>query len=319
MNANDLLDHALGQTDDLERFERELATDPAATLQFDRLSRSIQHLLDDGEAFEPPPGLADRTLRFVNESSRRQRTILDFTPSRVRFRWSDAAVAAGIFLAGVLTLLPAVQRSRDKLDQASCTYNLQRLGQALWLYGSHHQHFPTAAEVNGKAPVASFLAMLNDEHKLSVADLDSIECPSVVKAHNHQPLPDFDTLTRLHADDPERVKHILCTNYAYNPGYRSGPSNEIIPIAADLTSRIPLLGDAPQHRDYQVILAGNSPNHGGRGQNVLYTDLHVGWHNTRRLSPTDPDMYLNNDYKLAPGLSAHDSILMPSLAPSVGW
>src|SRR5947207_3115330 len=80
---------------------------PAAARSVDRLGRALHALLDDGESFEPPAGLARRTTRLVAESARRRRTILDFVPVVVPFRPADIAVAAGIFLAGLLTLLPA--------------------------------------------------------------------------------------------------------------------------------------------------------------------------------------------------------------------
>jgi len=320
MNANELLDHALKLTDDLDQAERALAANPAAAEMVERLSRSIHLLLDDGDAYDPPPRLSNRTMHFVAEASRRRKTILDFAPARVPFRWADVAVAASIFMAGILTLLPAVQRSKDRVDQAGCTYNLQQLGRSLWLYGNQHKHYPFGSEVNGKAPpVGGYLAILKDEGDISEPDLIAMECPSHLKAHRHDPLPDYATLCRLHAEDPNQVIHMLCTNYAYNPGHRSSTSNKVVPIAADHMASIPLLGDQPPHENFRTILDGNSPNHGGRGQNVLYSDLHVGWHNTRRLSPTDPDMYLNNEYKIAPGVSPKDSILMPSLVPSAGW
>ena len=54
-----------------------------------------------------------------------------------------------------------------------------------------------------------------------------------------------------------------------------------------------------------------------RGQNVLFTDLHVGWHNTRRLGPHDQDMFLNNEQQPGPGLGVLDAVLLPSVFPFV--
>ena len=53
---------------------------PAATLDFET---DLRRLLDDGETDEPPPGLAARTVTFVIESTRRNRSILDFVPVTV--------------------------------------------------------------------------------------------------------------------------------------------------------------------------------------------------------------------------------------------
>ena len=63
-------------------------------------------------------------------------------PIRLPFRWADFAVAAGIFIAGTLTLLPAIQRSRERMNQAGCVFNLQQLGNSLAQYASLHPFLP---------------------------------------------------------------------------------------------------------------------------------------------------------------------------------
>src|SRR5262249_7135562 len=115
MNAQEMLDLALGQLDGPRRVEveRELAADPRQAQTFERLSRALGRLLEDDRSIEAPPDLATRTLAFVSENRRRRRSILDFVPVTVPFRWADAAVAACILVAGMLTLLPAIHRSRD--------------------------------------------------------------------------------------------------------------------------------------------------------------------------------------------------------------
>ena len=61
-------------------------------------------------------------------------TLLEQFSTRVPFRWADIAVAAGIFIAGTLTLLPAIHRSRERMNQAGCVFNLQQLGNSLGQY-----------------------------------------------------------------------------------------------------------------------------------------------------------------------------------------
>jgi hypothetical protein len=321
MNANEMLDYALGQLDApaRERVERELAADPAAARTADRLGRALHALLDDGEPFEPPAGLTQRTNRLVVETARR-RTILDFVPVVVPFRPADIAVAAGIFLAGLLTLLPAVQKSRERMDVAGCTYNLQQLGRALWQYGSRHEHYPFGPEQDPAAPTGSFVSMLNDSGLLTESDLRALDCPCRGRHHDRtrHDLLDFPSVCRLQATDPQRVKDAICSDYAYNVGHYH-PSGRVVPVAARYSARIPLLADQPPHQNFRSLLEGNSPNHAGRGQNVLYTDLHVGWHNTRRLGPQDSDMFLNARRQLAPGVDAEDTAMLPSMVPFLGW
>ena len=321
MNPNDMLDYALGQLEGpaREQAERELSADPAASETARRLGLAVHLLLDDGREFDPPPGLAVRTVSYVVETTRRKRrTILDFVPVTVPFRWADVAVAAGILLAGLLTLLPAVQKSKERMEQAGCGYNLQQLGLALWQYGSRHHHYPFCPGQDPGAPAGAYAAMLHDGGQLSEDDLDRLNCPCNGQPRKHSTLPDYKTLCRLHETDPERACDAINSDYAYNVGYRHAGLGRVVPIAAVHSSNVPLLADQPPHRNFRTLQLGNSPNHGGRGQNVLYSDLHVGWHNTRRLGPKDDDMFLNDLGQIGPGVNADDAALLPSMMPSLG-
>lgn len=324
MNANDMLDYALGQLDGPARAQadRELAVDPASAATVERLGRAVRALLDDGERFEPPAGLARRTCALVAEAASRRRSILDFAPVVVPFRPADVAVAAAIFVAGVLTLLPAVQRSRERMDVAGCAYNLQQLGRALWQYGSRNDHYPFGPDNDPAAPTGSFVSMLCDSGLLSATDLHTLDCPCATThaaPERHRPVLDFASIRRLQRVNPRRVLESIGSDYAYNVGHYHRDSGRVVPVAAHVSARVPLLADQPPHEDFRTVLPGNSPNHGGRGQNVLYSDLHVGWHNTRRLGPHDPDMFLNSRNELAPGLDAEDNALLPSMVPFLGW
>ncbi len=322
MNTNDMLDYALGQLDGpaLDEADRQLAADPSAAETVRLLTRSLRDLLDDGEDHAPPPDLAGRTVAFVALATRRRRTILDFVPVTVPFRWADVAVAAGIFLAGLLTLLPAVQRSRERMQQAGCGYNLQQLGRALWQYGSRHHHYPFSPQDSPSAPAGAFVALLHDGGQLGEDELKVLHCPCVsTERKPRAPLPDYKTVCTLHKTDPSRACEAVASDYAYNVGYHQPDLGRVGPIAAVHSAVLPLLADQPPHESARTRATGNSPNHNGRGQNVLYSDLHVGWHNTRRLNPKDDDMFLNALHQAAPGISVDDAALLPSMVPSLGY
>lgn len=319
MNSTEMLDYALGGLDGPahEQAERVLASDPITAETVASLTRAIHALCNDGESYAPPPGLARRTVQFAAHASRRKRSILDFVPVAVPFRWADVAVAAGILVAGLLTLMPAVQRSKIRMEQAGCGYNLQQLGRALWQYGSQHHHYPFGPEHNQNAPTGSFVALLRDSGLLT--DLATLNCPCTGPETRTTRLPDFSTVCELHQTDPKRCGELLAfLDYAYNVGYRH-KSGRVEPINAIHSGKMPLLADQPAYQQLRLIRPGNSPNHGGRGQNVLYSDLHVGWHNTRRLGPNDPDMFLNHRQEPAPGVEPDDAALLPGVFPFTGW
>jgi hypothetical protein len=313
MNADQMLDHVLGRLEghDRERLEQALQSDPVAEARADRLGRCVSLLLDDGlNTLSPPPGLARRTLTLVAQSRSRPRSIMDYVPTRVPFRWADFAVAASIFLAGFLTLIPAIQQSRLRMNQAGCVFNLQQLGRSLAQYASLSPFYPFPPGDQPDAPAGTFAAVLHDAGFLP--DLRVLDCPCNGPCNGHsKDLPSSEQLAVLRHVEPERFRRMLCWDYAYNVGYRH-PSGRLGPVESRLPMAIPVVADSPAHENYMRILDGNSPNHGRRGQNVLYSDGTVHWLRTRRVGPHDADLYLNKLRQLGPGMDEHDSVLLPS-------
>jgi hypothetical protein len=295
MKPDDLLDYALGQLDGpaKDEFEADLTRDAALASEVDRLGLALHLMLDDGQEFEPPPGLASRTLAFVAERTSR-RAILDFVPARVPFRWADVAVAAGILMAGLLTLLPAMNATRNKVNQMGCGFNLQQLGASLANYAIRHNHYPDVCSKGSDAHVGHYAVALKDDNLLR--DFRSLHCPCSGKC------------PAMNGPRPE-VHHI---DYAYNVGYCSKASGEPEPARLSLPATIPLLADQPPHAN-GLILAGNSPNHGFRGQNVLFSDLHIQWFADRRISPQDRDLFLNELDRPEPGVNLYDATLVPAI------
>jgi hypothetical protein len=144
MNSEEMIEYVLskGEGSERDRLDRVLLGDPDLIARVERLRLSIHLLLDDGAPFDEPPDLARRTIIFVARNRSRPRPLFDQLPMRVPFRWADFAVAASIFVAGVLTLLPAIQRSRERMNQAGCVFNLQQLGNSLTQYASLHPFLP---------------------------------------------------------------------------------------------------------------------------------------------------------------------------------
>jgi prepilin-type processing-associated H-X9-DG protein len=315
MNASDKLDYVLGQLEGpaREQADSEVSGDPQLAEALDRLSRAVHRLLEDELTIEVPAQLAGRTHAFVAEHGRR-RSLLEFVPLTVPFRWADVAVAASIFLAGLLTLVPAMQRSKERMAQAGCGFNLQQLGVGLAQYAGLHHQYPYAPPDQPDAVAGSFAERLQDSGMLP--DLKTLDCPCNGACAMASPTLHVPSLEHVRKRSPELYRRLLSCDYAYHVGFRNR-AGRAGPVPANLTARVPLLADQPNHlRNH--ILAGNSPNHGGRGQNVLFSDGHVSWYTTRQVSPVDLDVYLNEDHRPAPGFSVDDSALVPSLFPFLG-
>ena len=316
MNAEEMIESALTKSDGAEcgRLEQALLGDPEAA-RLERLKQAIDQLLDDGSWFEHPPDLAARTVAFVARNRRRPMTLLDRVAVSVPFRWADFAVAASIFIAGVFTLLPAIQRSRERMNQAGCVFNLQQLGNSLAQYASLHPMpiLPYPPEERADAHAGTFAAILHDAGVLN--DMTLLDCPCNGRCpHIKRELASFDQVDRIRRGNPELYRRMLCWDYAFNVGYRHA-SGHAGPLEVASASGIPVLADTPDHVDFATIRSGNSPNHGRRGQNVLFGDYSVRWLPTRKAGPMDPDIFLNNEWQPRPGVNKHDSVLVPSKVP----
>jgi hypothetical protein len=57
--------------------------------------------------------------------------------------------------------------------------------------------------------------------------------------------------------------------------------------------------------------AANSPNHGGRGQNVLFEDGHIK-HMLSAVTGSGDNIYLNGRNELGPGIDENDAVIVPA-------
>jgi len=311
MNSDQLIEYVLGRMDEAELDElgRGIQRDPVLAARVELAERSLRTLLDDGDDYEPPSDLARRTLAVVVQARTRPRTSLEMAPRRPSFRWADLAVAASIFLAGLVTLLPAVQLSRSRMNQAGCVFNLQQLGSSLAQYASLYPSYPYPPSDLADAPTGVFPVLLSEAGVLPDASI--LDCPCNGPHHPRpKKLPNLQELRRIQEEDPIRYHGLICSDYAFHVGYRNGYGRPG-PLESHPAMAIPLVADQPGYNSEGSILKGNSPNHARRGQNVLFTDGSIRWYRTRQVNPNDCDLFLNNDQKVQPGVHVLDSVLVP--------
>lgn len=318
MKPDEMLDHALGLLEgaDHERAEAEAASDFELQARLTLIRERVGWLVDDGE-LEPPEGLTRRAIALVVETrpNLRRRTLLDYIPTAVPFRWADVAVAASILVAGLLTLVPAVQRGRETMAESGCVFNLQQLGVGLFQYAGQHNYFPHVAPESQLAEAGVVPVMLADSGLIH--DRKLLRCPcnrhdaSAAADETAGTIPDIPTAQLAKKQSLPLYHRLISLDYAYNAGYRCPTSGQLQGLHCRTDGFKPLLADQPPHDGTNVILFGNSKNHRGRGQNVLFVSGRVAWFNTRSLGPHDPDMFLNAKLRPAPCAELKDAALIP--------
>jgi hypothetical protein len=311
MNAHDLLfDEVFGQLDD----DRRAAADPEFARTRQEFNRVAHLMLADPTELEPPPDLSGRTLAFIREEQvEPRRPIIEFAPAASRLRWADFAVAASILLAAVAGLAPALRNSQVTASNLGCWANLNQIGQALGQYAMVHKAFPFVAPESPGSYVGAYRLMLH-ESKLT-PDPAVFDCPCNGTKLPVRSLPGLHEVCERERQSPGAAHDIMICDYAYSQGRRDqrGFSG---PMPFNTPDNYPLVADTPRYLESpaRVVLTGNSPNHGGLGQNVLHAGGHVRFLTDRLRGPGD-DLYMNRHDQVAPGLDEADAVLSPAVFP----
>src|SRR5439155_14991626 len=134
----------------------------------------------------------------------------------------------------------------------------------------HHNEFPNVARAadSPKNVAGLIVPILMDSQALPEAV--SVRCPANGPA---QSCPW--TLRELRAMSPEQFRRNvdqLASCYAYSLGYRADGAVVGLRFEPEKPNhRLPVMADCPPPDPSN----GNSPNHGSKGQNVLFMDGHV--------------------------------------------
>ena len=324
----DLLGYLLNALDDDERraVDQHLESHAEARQQLVGLRRLLRPLAEENAVeYEPSPDMFFKTLRIVAvqrgrehakqvaPSSRTLRVVPP--PSRaVRWRRADVLVAACIAMVVVLLIPPAVLQVRHREEIAGCAENLANFHEAMQLYAADHR---------GQLPAPDLEAPLNNAGIYAAKLRDAgywngklrVDCPAnVPQSRSVTPPPTLEEICAHHDGNRqayERCLRIMGGCYAFNLGYDDGGKYHA--VHRELGDETPVMADRP-FRDVESTewQFANSPNHGGRGQNVLYNGGHVRFMNSRLIN--HDDIYLNRDGRVAPGRGIGDHVLAPSEA-----
>jgi prepilin-type processing-associated H-X9-DG protein len=288
--------------------EARLARDAAARDRLEAMRRALEPLALDRDEFEPPAGLAARTLDRIAELAPptlpRAPAIRSFGAVPPFWRRADFLIAACLLVTILGVGIPWVISARAQAARVACEDNMRRCYAGLKNYKElHHGRFPdvAAAAAAPRNVAALWMPILRDAQTLPEAV--SVRCPAVGASP-----PCAWSLKELQAMEPEEFqRHVraLASGYGYSLGHRSGEVVIGPRSDPDKDTMLPIMADcAPTG-----VLVGNSPNHGGSGQNVLYQDGHVKFCTTRTVGFGGDDIYVNKEQKVAAGLDWMDSVI----------
>lgn len=314
-----LIGYLLNALDPLTRGQVEayLASHPDARARLELLRQALEPLAADRALPEAPAGLAERTLRFVAGSTGelpqapQAAAERSFGSHRSPWRRADILVAAVLLLALAGLAFPWVLQLRrlghgkDNPEHlVQCKDNLRQFYQALRVYHDQHGSFPNVDRIAAPRQAAGLMVPYLIEQEYLPRTM-TVQCPS---AGGTGACPW--TLRELQAMTRDEFDHSaphLNPGYAYSLGYlEQGVCLSVSLTTGKAGSLQPLMADCPG----QDATKGNSPNHGGTGQNVLFVDGSVKFC-TSRLVDGD-DLYLNKFKKVGAGVDRDD----PSLAGS---
>jgi prepilin-type processing-associated H-X9-DG protein len=293
-----LLGHLFDALDDEEQaaLDVRLERDGACRRELAAWRRRLAALAAMRPDFEPPPGLAERTCRFVaahasafvgppRRGAWRRMSPRPAPHSYVgRVRWLDMAVVISLLATTVALILPAIDSSRFRARLAACQNDLRQFGAALTDCDYQHGGTPSELADNGKLTDMGVLAaeLLRDEY---LADGRRAVCPDAWLAAQGVPrgAPYVGQIRNLHQFDAVLSETVLHSppglqsrgfgGWSNNwPGtWRDGTTSglRLPPSPAD----VPLLADAPSADVPDQPL----DSHGGLGRNLLFADGHVNF------------------------------------------
>jgi prepilin-type processing-associated H-X9-DG protein len=316
--------------------EAYLEEHPEARHRLELLRQALAPLAADAEE-EPPPGLAVRTLGHIaRHQARRPEATQARRPApaprpayrnlppaprpfpsagtevvRSWWRRADVLVAALVLFAALglgVSLLPGMWQRQQIL---ACQNNLRLFQQALADYSGRHDHqFPKVEAEPPRNVAGIFVPILRDAGALP--GTVSVSCPA---NGDRQPpalsVADLEELQRTRPAEFRAQVQRLAGCYAYCLGYTD--DGVLCGLRDDDEDALPIVADRPVFAAGRVR-EGNSANHGGLGQNVLYVDGHVRFCTSRTAGVGGDDIYINQRGQVGAGRNRLDSVLGASAA-----
>jgi hypothetical protein len=310
-----LIRYLLGELDDSEqrRLEDELRNSPTLERELAHLRACFAAACEvDPSRDEPPSGLARRVTDSVcgdSGSFRAQAASVEPPAGVLGWSLADLTVAGGVMLAVSMLLFPALRDSRDASRRVDCENNLQNIYFAAARYAHEHgNYFPG---IHPQDYAGMFVIQLVSEGYAAPEEMSRfLVCKSSRLAELVQngqvriQLPRRVNGNAIVGPNMARLCGMASGSYAIRIGYFD--ADQYYWIREDRDERTPLMSDAP---DFQMAGA-QSGNHGGHGQNVLFSDGRVVFLTSPTLPGSGDNMFRNFLGFPAAGRGPNDVVLV---------
>jgi len=205
-----------------------------------------------------------------------------------------------------VVIFPAISQSRYLAQVSSCKNNLRQIGIALESYADQFAHHYPFGAVSGPAAIAGIYAPVLIESEF-IADPATFVCPS-----NPSDAASMPRLSRVRdaLEDVQLLSRLapsLGGSYAYSLGFRDR-GDYLAPSRKRLAGRA-ISGDRPNRAREGSVGKSNSPNHGGRGQNVLCAGGHVKFLTRPEECTGCDNLFISTRNRVEPGLNGGDVVL----------
>ena len=306
-----LLGYVLGALDASEQAELEarLAADPELRRELEEVRATLAPLDDDDTDPAPPPGMAERTCRYVcSYAGWLQHS--EASPSSGAWRAQDVLVAAGVFVAASMLIFPAISSSVSGSRRMQCQNNLRVLGMALGQYSDHHGGLFPFVPPKGNFGVAGIYAPILYWGGYLQRPCQ-ILCPEASTQHqrNDYTVPTPEEISRADHVTLRIIQVNIGGNYGYHPG--NFDQDGVYHCTRNRgRTYFAIVADAPGCQ-----AGSGSPNHGNRGQNVLFENGRVVFQLECRVAESGDDIYTNLYGLRGAGGDEDDSSISPSDTP----
>ena len=312
-----LLGYLIGALDEVEHGEVEtcLKKDRRYQHELELLHESLEPLRAGEADLAPPAGLAARTCQAVAAHRAAQATAPNVVPNSSleplaapqQWSFADMAVAAGIFLAAGMLLLPAIQQSRVIAQRTDCQNNLREIGRALEKFSETRNGLFPAIPAEGNQAVAGIFSL----RLLEGGFLNSSEplfCGSQSQQRGAEGkdqfrIPSSEELDQANGEQLVRLQRMLGGSYGYSLGH--AVNGRYRPVRNRGRANFALVADAPCNE----LDGFRSSNHGGCGQNVLFEDGHVDYMKNCARAGCSDHIFLNDADVMAAGLHPDDAVI----------